>query len=128
MGQAAHARLAIVVEDDSNVRDLAAAVLEETEFDVVACDSAEEALDVLEDHGVDVGMVFCDVRLPGDVDGVELSRRIAARWPHVRVLVTSGAAGDRVPSLPARARYMQKPWRALDVLMEAERAADSGRA
>jgi len=43
-----HTPIALVVEDDAAVRDLAAAVLEETDLGVIACDSAEAALSVLE--------------------------------------------------------------------------------
>ena len=38
------APVALVVEDDAAVRDLATAVLEETDLGVIACESAEAAL------------------------------------------------------------------------------------
>ena len=41
---------------------------------------------------------------------------------HARVVVTSGYPRDE--TLPDDIVYMQKPWLALDVLMQAERAAD----
>ena len=45
------APVALVVEDDAAVRDLATAVLEETDLGVIACESAEAAL-----SGVGVGL------------------------------------------------------------------------
>jgi CheY-like chemotaxis protein len=44
-------RLALIVEDDADVRDLAAALLEETPLDVVEVESAEAALDCLRERG-----------------------------------------------------------------------------
>ena len=115
-----HTPIALVVEDDADVRDLATAVLEETDLGVIACDSAEAAMTVLERGDVTVALLFADVRLPGAMDGVSLARAVGRRWPDARVVVTSGAAHEG--SLPDRAVFMQKPWRALDVLVQAERA------
>ena len=123
MGHAENtARIALVVEDDPDVRSLAAALIEETDLDVVEEDSAEGALAYLRRHAPEVALVFADIRLRR-MDGVELARIVKRDWPWIRVLVTSGNPGDRLNELPRGARYMQKPWRALDVLIEAERAA-----
>ena len=58
--------LALIVEDDRDVRDLAAALLEETPLDVVEVENAEAALECLQERGGEVAMLFADVRLPGD--------------------------------------------------------------
>ena len=116
------ARIALVVEDDPDVRSLAATVIEETDLDVVEEDSAEAALAFLKANARSVALLFADIRLRR-MDGVELARIVKRDWPWIRVLVTSGNPGDRLGDLPRGAKYMQKPWRALDVLIEAERAA-----
>ena len=115
-----HAPVALVVEDDAAIRDLATAVLEETDLGVIACESAEDALSVLERDDVTVALLFADIRLPGKMDGVTLAKAVERRWPDVRVIVTSGAKQD--VALPRGAVFMQKPWRALDVLVQAEHA------
>jgi DNA-binding NtrC family response regulator len=118
--------VALVVEDDAAVRDLATAVLEETDLGVIACESAEAALSFLERSDVTVALLFADVRLPGAMDGISLAQQVGRRWPDVRVVVTSGASRDA--RLPDRAVYMQKPWRALDVLVQAEHATMAAKA
>jgi CheY-like chemotaxis protein len=120
------APIALVVEDDPDLRELAAALLEETELRVVECADAEQAFGVLCDKGDDVALIFADVRLPGLLDGAELAQRAHTLWPHARIVVTSGYPKDA--TLPDDIVYMQKPWLALDVLMQAERAADHMRA
>lgn len=35
-------------------------------------------------------MVFRDVNMPEPIDGTELKRLIADRWPHIGVIITSG--------------------------------------
>lgn len=123
MGQSKPLRqMALIVEDDEQQRDLVATLFEETEFEVVSCESAEAALSVMETHGKRVSVIFTDVWLSGILDGVDLARMAKNRWPDVSVLVTSGAGGERLDYLPKGAVFMPKPWRALDVLVEAERA------
>ncbi|WP_311275936.1 response regulator [Methylobacterium sp. WCS2018Hpa-22] len=115
--------VALVVEDDAAVRDLAAAILEETDLDVIACDSAEAAIGFLERKGLNVALLFADVRLGGAMDGITLARTVEQRWPDVRMVLTSGYDERSTGRLPEQAIYMQKPWRALDVLVEAEHAS-----
>lgn len=121
-GPAPGPRLALVVEDDPGVRALAEALLEETELDVIGCESAEEALTVLQARGGEVALVFADVRLAGAMDGLQLARAVSTLWPRARLVITSGHRVTR-PEMPADAVYIPKPWRALDVLVQAERAA-----
>lgn len=129
MAQAPHDHpVALVVEGDDAVRHLASAVLEETDLDVIACASAEAAISVLERPDVTVALLFADVGLPGAMDGAALARTVAKRWPNVRMVVTSDRSTGGNTGVPSRAVYMQKPWRALDVLVQAEHAADDASA
>ena len=114
--------IALVVEDQPEVRDLAAAILEETDLEVAEAVSADEALTFLREHAPDVALIFVDVKLPGRLDGIDLARRAAESWPWIKVVVTSGFMDRPLNELPRSARFMPKPWRAFDVLVEAERA------
>jgi CheY-like chemotaxis protein len=114
--------VALIVEDDADVRQLAAALLEETDLAVVECESGEAALAVMQRLGERIALIFIDIRLPGLIDGVDLARMVKANWPRTKVIVTSGDPGDRLDELPPNTAYMQKPWRALDILVAAERA------
>jgi len=112
--------VALIVEDDAEVRQLASTLLEESELHVIECESAEAAVSVMQRRGHTVALVFVDIRLPGLIDGVDLARLVHTHWPHAKVIVTSGDAGDRLGALPAGTAYMEKPWRALDLLIAAE--------
>jgi DNA-binding NtrC family response regulator len=128
MGQKERKPLALIVEDDADQRHLAAALIEETDLDVVECESAEAALAVMQRCGERILLLFVDIRLPGIIDGVDLARAVRKHWPHAKVIVTSGDPGDRLSSLPREAAYMGKPWRALDVLIVAEQVLATRRA
>ena len=123
MGQAKPFKpIALVVEDDVLQRELVVTLLEESEIGVIQCQSAEEALYVLEKLGADVSMMFTDVNLAGKIDGVDLAHFATRCYPKIRVIVTSGLALPK--SLPEGAMFMPKPWLPLDVLREAERLQD----
>lgn len=111
--------IALVVEDDEMQRSLVSVLFEESEIGVIACESAEEALRVLAKFGDRLSLMFADVRLSGDMDGIELACIARRRYPDLYVIVTSGSAVPR--ELPEGARFMAKPWLALDLLREAER-------
>jgi CheY-like chemotaxis protein len=121
-------RIALIVEDDFEARGLAAALLEETDLQVVETSSAEEALDYLRAHGENVAFLFASVRLPCLMSGVDLARRVTSQWPWVRTALTSGEDHeDGADDIPGDVRLMPKPWRALEVLMEADRATQAHR-
>ena len=114
--------VALIVEDNPDVRALAGALLEETPLEVVEVESAEAALDCLQERGGEVAMMFADVRLPGEMDGVQLAKAACKLWPTVRVVLTSGDPSAQLGDLPECVTFMPKPWRGLDVLVQAEKA------
>ncbi len=110
---------ALVVEDDADQRELVSTLLEECDMAVIQCDTAESAEAVLERVGENLSMIFTDVNLAGEMNGAELAELAKSRFPDMTVIVTSGSDA---PALPAGAMFLQKPWKALDILREAERS------
>ena len=99
----------LIVEDDTLVRLVARDMLEDAGFDVREADTADVALVLLEeDPGVDA--LFTDIDMPGSMDGVALAARVAERWPHIRLVVTSGRACMRDCDLPDHGRFVSKPY------------------
>src|SRR5437016_12273939 len=128
MRQAQQKRRAVmIVEDDTELRSLTAALLEDKQLDTIECESAEAALATLLIGGREVAMIFADVRLRGVMDGVDLAREVKMRWPLLPVILTSGHPCERVGGLPAGVGYMPKPWQPLNVLIAAEQALASAR-
>jgi DNA-binding NtrC family response regulator len=111
--------IALVVEDDEMQRELVSMLLEESDMRVIECESAEDAMRILDTHGPSITIIITDVQLAGQMNGVELSIAAKNRFPEMSVIITTGSAP---PEIPAGAMFMQKPWRALDILREAERA------
>ena len=115
--------MAVVVEDETDQADFVATLLEEVGFETIETGSAEEALESLRENAPRVTLLFTVVKLRSEQDGVDLAKVVSREWPWIRILVTSGDAKAGLRDLPKSARFMPKPWRALEVLVEAERLA-----
>jgi len=128
MGQAQQKhRAVLIVEDDAELRSLTAALLEDEEIDTIECESAEAALAVMLIGGREVAMIFADIRLPGAMDGVDLSWEVKLRWPLLPIILTSGHPLEHIRELPPGVAYMPKPWQPLNVLIAAEQASAPAR-
>ena len=112
---------ALVVEDDPMQREMLCLLLEESEMDVIECESGEAAELVLEQADASLVMLMTDVALAGHMNGVELAYIAMKYNPDLDVIVTSGTP-LRQP-LPEGAQFWAKPWAPLDVIREAERMA-----
>ena len=97
-------------------------MLEESELDIIECESAEAALAIMLLRGQHVAMIFADIRLSGVMEGIDLVREAKMRWPHLTVILRSGNVGERLEQLLPGVDYMPRPWRPLDLLTAAERA------
>src|SRR5215831_1483479 len=128
MGQAQQERRAVlIVEDDAELREFTATLLEDSELDTIECESAEAALATMLIRGRDVSMVFADVGLPGVMNGVDLAWELKMRWPFLPVILTSGHALKLAEELPLGVNYMPKPWQPLSLIVAAQEALVSGR-
>ena len=78
----------LVVDDQPTVRRMAHRLLSEWGFRVFEAESGEEAMEVLETARAGIQLVIVDVVMPLS-DGVQVTRRIQARWPGQRILYMS---------------------------------------
>jgi two-component system NtrC family sensor kinase len=79
----------LVVEDNPEVRHVAVSLLEQLGYRTIEVEDAAAALDILK-AGTGVALVFSDVVLPGQTDGLALARIIADRYPNIPVVLTTG--------------------------------------
>lgn len=81
----------LLVEDDDDVAVMVGRMLGRLGYRVRRVASASSALATLsEDDKFD--LVFSDIMMPGDMDGVELGREVRQREANIPVLLTSGYA------------------------------------
>jgi len=102
----------LVVEDDPAVRQVAVSTLRSLGFAVREAESGDAAADMLK-QDCHVRLVLSDVRMPGELTGIDLARMVKQEWPEVRVLLTTGYVDgdDRIDDLD----LLYKPYRATDL-------------
>lgn len=81
----------LVVEDETLIRIDLVTYLEQAGYRVVEAPDAATAIDILE-RDRDIRVVFTDVRMPGDMDGLALARVVRERWPPTIIVICSANA------------------------------------
>lgn len=102
----------LLVEDELQVRNLAALVLRERGYEVVEASSGEEALRIAKEYGGRIHLLLTDVVMP-QMSGKELSEQIKRTRPDIKVLFASGYTNDAVLHhgvFEADMEFMQKPF------------------
>lgn len=97
------------------VRMVAVDMLEDAGFAVLEAPTADAAWALLE-RAPRVDLLFTDIDMPGSMDGLALAGRVAERWPHIGLVVTSGRFGLRDDDLPDDGRFLPKPYRQTQLL------------
>jgi CheY-like chemotaxis protein len=97
----------LVVEDNPEVRHVAVSLLEQLGYRTIEVDNAAAALELLA-VGTSVALVFSDVVLPGQTDGLALAHIIADRHPNIPVVLTTGYTRvfETTPEFPV----LRKPY------------------
>ena len=112
-GSYAGDEIVLVVEDDAQVRELAASSLRDLGYIVIEAANGPEAVVVLDgdDH---IDLVLTDMVMPGAMTGKEVAEHAIKVRPGVKVLFTSGYADASVMRnglVKAGARFLSKPYR-----------------
>ncbi len=107
----------LLVEDESSVRQFAAAVLARSGYTVLQAADGDEALHVAEKYREPIHLLFTDIVMPG-LNGRELAKRFGALHAESKILFMSGYseafAGTR--AMEGGANFLSKPFSA-DQLM-----------
>jgi DNA-binding response OmpR family regulator len=87
--QASRPRVVLIVEDEVLIRMMLAEHLRTAGFRVIECHTIADAITVLRSAS-DVDAVVTDIRLPGEIDGIDLARLVRSDFAHIKVLLASG--------------------------------------
>ncbi len=119
-GQEPLTRLALLVEDDANVRLWVRRELLALGYSVIEAESGDEALPLL-DYLQDVDLLLSDVVMPGGTDGVALARHAKQTTVIPHIVLMSGFVPNR--ETPSDIPLLHKPFTRADLrnILEASR-------
>ena len=105
-------KVVLVVDDEEGLRSIVCRTLRGQGYSTLEASHGAEALEVLEKATEPVDLVVTDVVMPG-MDGRELGRRIAQRWPTLPILYISAYDVNDIfwrGSPRSSAPFLQKPF------------------
>ena len=123
-----HARI-LMVEDNTDVTEVTSALIKQLGYTVRLAPDAIKALRMIEQESFD--LVFSDIMMPGDMDGLELAKTIFMSRPQLPVLLASGS-NKLVEEAQQHFTTLQKPYeiseldRAIQILLRARDDAAEG--
>lgn len=103
----------LIVDDEGNLRKLLLVTLGYGRYKLYFAVNGAEALALAEEHEPEV--IVLDIRMPGDIDGLEVCRRIkeSPKLKNTYIVLLTGLAKDtdREAGMAAHANaYMVKPF------------------
>ncbi len=107
----------LIVDDEVDLLDLTKNYLSELGYKIYMAKNASQALDILSRQN-DIDILFCDVLMPGGMDGFELAQQATEDNPELKVLITSGCTSKTVTQTGHSlfsAHILSKPYRKADL-------------
>ncbi len=100
----------LLVEDDLGVSAIAVDLLTRLGLEVVSVETGAQAVAALVHERFDI--MLSDVVMPGGMTGIQLARQSAELYPNMRIVLTSGYAGDDVDEALANTSwpFLRKPY------------------
>jgi CheY-like chemotaxis protein len=110
----------LVVEDEPLIRLDVSHYLQESGFRVYEAGSAFEAIRIMGVTLPPIDLVFTDIQMPGEIDGIGLLQWIKRNRPGLSVILTSGRAKreDVAQALSKNDAFLEKPYVLSQVLAQ----------
>ncbi len=99
----------LVIDDDPRIQQLVSDFIADSGFEVLNAGDADEAVHVLEGRD-DIRAIFTDICMPGSMDGLKLAYAVRARWPLIRIFITSAYRMATEWDMPFGSRFFMKPY------------------
>ena len=102
----------LLVEDETALREVTAFTLQSAGYRVFEADSPAKAIQFVENHREPIHLLLTDVIMP-HMNGVELSKRLKAYRPELKIIFASGYGGEELAmqiSIAPDAVLLEKPF------------------
>jgi DNA-binding NtrC family response regulator len=101
--------LVMVVEDELVIREFVCEILHFEGFDTVDYATADDAWEAFGD-GLNISLLITDIRMPGSIDGAQLTERVHSQWPKLPIIVMSGHETPETVNIANDVAFLPKPW------------------
>lgn len=101
----------LVVEDEEEILFLTKTMLSAHGYSILQASNADEAMDILTQQN-EIDLLFTDISMPGEMNGVQLAGRATALRPDLKLLFTTGFDDGAIPDMNLARQYdvLNKPY------------------
>ena len=99
----------LLVEDNEDVAEITAALLQELGCRTKRAQNAGEALEIVARGGID--LVLSDIVMPGGMNGLDLARSLRERFPELPIVLTTGYSSKAQEASREQFPILPKPYR-----------------
>ena len=107
--------LVLLVDDNDDVREASALLLEQAGFAVRSASNGTHAMDMLQ-QGLKPEVLVTDVVMPGNVDGLALALRVREMFPDIRIVLVSGYSEAADKARASGLHILCKPYETAELL------------
>ena len=111
-------RICLIVDDEPSIRTYLRAILQRERIQSLEADTAAQALSIIHKLGGRLDLIVCDIKMPGEMDGIDLAYSVRNSFPALPVLLISGYGDvESVKQAAANFEFIQKPFVPETILM-----------
>jgi CheY-like chemotaxis protein len=115
----------LLVEDNPQVADIAASLLNERGHTTIRVSNAHDALGLLS-SGLTFDLVLTDLVMPGERDGIDLAHSVRERWPTLPVLLATGYSKAASRATGEGFTLLTKPYEPDALMVAIQQATTAG--
>ncbi|MFH0960359.1 MAG: PAS domain S-box protein, partial [Pseudomonadota bacterium] len=115
----------LLVDDEEDVRDLGATLLNRFGYKVIMAVNGKEALEIYQREGKSISLIILDLIMP-EMDGRRCMAEILHVNPNAKVIIASGYSGSAPAAMAAGAKgFVQKPYNVRHLLTPVREVLDA---
>jgi DNA-binding response OmpR family regulator len=99
----------LIVEDEPIIRMGIADYIQRQGFNIIEAGTGDRAIDIIK-TGTTIDVIVSDVQMPGTHDGIALALWTRRNFPHIKLILVSGATSGAVEELRGEGIILPKPY------------------
>lgn len=100
-------------------------IVQDAGFNPIEAVNADDALLILESRS-DISLLFTDIQMPGNIDGLKLAHAVHKRWPAIKIVLVSGKIELSDADKPESSRFFGKPIGSAAMILELQEMIGAG--
>ena len=102
----------LFVEDEPDIRELTVMLLKRDGYEVLEAENAAGALEILKRESHNIHLVFTDIAMPGQMNGLELAEKVMEMNDDIHICLTTGYTEEGLPNWKGyeKCHILKKPY------------------